>query len=271
LETLLWHSEEARLRSVLDIRWTVSFHRAGLREQYVLPQRPDGPCARPFIGGGPFSGNGEVTRYQLQWAGWWIRYDAAELQSRKNPLPDLSLFERPKVAICQNGRTLRAAYDDQGFVLKDTFLCGSIREADHPLCRHPRAIVGLLCSRATHFFYAHVFYGGHVNGGYLHFLGSFLVDIPIGTWTEHAADTAAELVRRRETAPSAEEGGALEEQIETLVAEALGLTELEQTAIAEWAAKDSNWQARERVRPPHPAMQTAGPSECSDEPRKGPS
>jgi Eco57I restriction-modification methylase/restriction endonuclease TaqI-like protein len=252
LETLLRHPEDARLVSVLDIRWTVSFHRAGLREQYVLPRQPDDPCARPFIGGGPFSGNGEVTRYQLQWAGWWIRYDAAELQSRKNPLPDLSLFDRSKIAICQNGRTLRAAYDDQGFVLKDTFLCGAIREADHPLCRHPRAIVGLLCSRAVHFFYAHVFYGGHVNGGYLHFLGSFLVDIPVGTWTDAAAAAAAALVRRCETL-SGEEREGLEEEIETLVSAALGLTDLERTAIAEWAANDPNWQARARVRGPKAA------------------
>lgn len=271
LERLLHQTEDARLGSVLEIRWTISFHRAGLREQYVLPDRPDDRSARRFIGGGPFAGNGEVTRYHIQWAGWWIRYDAAELQARKNPLPDLSLFERPKIAICQNGRTLRAAYDDQGFVLKDTFLCGSIREADHPLCRHPRAIVGLLCSRAAHFFYAHVFYGGHVNGGYLHFLGSFLVDIPIGAWTDEAAAAAAALVRRRETTIAREEREVLEEEIETLVSAALGLTDLERTAIAEWAANDHNWEARGRVRPPHPAIQAPAPSARSDEPRKGPS
>jgi hypothetical protein len=243
-------NEKARLGSVLDIRWTVSFHRSGLREQYVMPHKPDDPCARQFIGGGPFSGNGEVTRYQLEWAGWWIRYDTAELQARKNPLPDLSLFERPKIVICQNGRTLRAAYDDQGYVLKDTFLCGSIREIDHPLCRHPRAIVGLLCSRAAHFFYAHVFYGGHVNGGYLHFLRSFLVDIPVGAWTAELAGEVAALVNRRESAGTAEEQETLEQQIETLVCTALGLPGEEQAAIAEWATQDANWQARERVRGP---------------------
>ena len=139
------------------------------------------------------------------------------------------------------------------------FLCGSICEADHPLCRHPRAIVGLLCSRAVHFFYAHVFYGGHVNGGYLHFLGSFLVDIPVGTWTDDAAAAAAALVRRCETTMGGEEREVLEEEIETLVSEALGLTELERVAIAEWAANDPNWQARERVRPPHTAIQPAAP------------
>ena len=186
LEKLL-PEEKGTLDAVLDIRWTVSFHRTGLRERYVLPHQPPDASARPFIGGGPFSGNGEVTRYRLQWAGWRIRYETEELQAQENSLPPARLFEQPKVVICQNGRTIRTAYDDQGFVLKDTFLCGVIRDPEHPLCRQPRAIVGLLCSRAVHFFYSHVFYGGHVNGGYLHFLRSFLIDIPIGRW----ADTAA--------------------------------------------------------------------------------
>src|SRR5207302_9692581 len=134
-------------------------------------------------------------------AGWWIRYDEAELKARKNSLPDVSLFEQPKVVICQNGRTLRAAFDNQGLVLKDTFLCGSIPELDHPLCRYPRALVGLLCSRAVHFFYSHVFYGGHVNGGYLHFLRSFLVDLPLGTWTDETAAAVATLVSQLTAVP----------------------------------------------------------------------
>jgi hypothetical protein len=254
LDLMLWRPATDRLDAVLDIRWTVSFHRAGLREQYVLPQRPDDPSARPFIGGGPFAGNGEVARYRLQWAGWWIRYDTAALQAEKNPLPDPALFEPPKIVICQNGRTLRAAYDDQGYVLKDTFLCGAIRERDHPLCRHPRAIVGLLCSRALHFFYAHVFYGGHVNGGYLHFLGSFLVDLPLGTWTDVSAGAVASLVRQRAAASTGCQAD-LEEQIERHVSAALGLSPTHENAIREWAAADPNWQLRERVRPAAPVDQ----------------
>jgi hypothetical protein len=244
----MFRSEGGRLDDLLDIRWTVSFHRAGLRERYVTPIRPEDPCARPFVGGGPFSGNGEVTRYRLEWAGWWIRYDTAALQADKNPLPDVVMFERPKLVICQNGRSLRVAYDETGCVLKDTFLSGVVREREHPLCRRPRALVGLLCSRAVHFYYSHVFYGGHVNGGYLHFLRSFLVDIPLGQWAEGAAEAVEALVRRRGEADPAE-WEALEEEIETHVSAALGLTAEQAEAIAAWAAADANWQARERVRP----------------------
>lgn len=234
-----------RLGDVLDIRWTVSFHRAGLRGQYVTRDRPEGPCARRFLGGGAFSGNAEVTRFRLRWGGWWIRYDEAELARLKNSVPDEAIFRAPKIAICQNGRTIRAAFDEEGLVLKDTFLAGLPCAAEHPLVRHPRAIVGLLSSRAVHFFYAHVFQGGHVGGGYLHFLRSFLVDVPIGQWDDALAREVDACVRAIEVGgPNAE----AEERIEEAVSRALGLSAAEADLVRGWAATDANWIARERVR-----------------------
>ena len=237
-----------RLGDLLDIRWTVSFHRAGLREQYVTARRPEGPHAKRFLGGGPFAGNGEVARYRLRWAGSWIRYDEEELSRVGNAVPGPETYAVGKLVICQNGRTLRAAWDADGYVLKDTFLAGLVRETDHVLARHPRAIVGLLATRAVHFFYSHVFLGGHVGGGYLHFLRSFLVAVPIGTWADEQAREVQELVRGIEQGPDAE----AEERIEAIASEALGLEEAESAAIAAWAATDPNWTARERVRPPKP-------------------
>jgi hypothetical protein len=243
------HTHAPTLADVLDIRWSVSFHRSGLRERYVTPSRPASPHARRFLGGGAFSGNGEVTRYGLRWGGWWMDYDEDRLRRERNCVPEAALFEQPKVAICQNGRTLRAAHDEEGFILKDTLLCGVFRPVDHPLVRHPRALVGLLCSRAVHFFYSHVFYGGHVNGGYLHFLRSFLVDIPLGAWTEELACEAGRLVRERQAA-APERAAGLEEAIEARVSEALGLEPASRAAIREWAAADENWRLRDRVRGP---------------------
>lgn len=243
-------ASETRLGDVLRIRWSVSFHRGGLRERFVTPERPEGPHARQFLGGGAFSGNGEVTRYRLAWDGWWIDYDEERLHAEGNPLPPVALFGLPKIAICQNARTLRAAYDDSGLVLKDTFLCGLPADPAHPLGRHPRALVGLLCSRAAHFFYSHVFFGGHVNGGYLHFLQSFLVDLPVGAWDEATAVRVDEQVRRREDPAHEAERLEIESRIEEDVVRALGLTPEQSAAIDAWAAEDANWQRRERVRPP---------------------
>lgn len=250
LERLMRSGAEARLERVLDIRWAVSFHRAGLREQYTFPERPDRPHARPFLGGGAFSGNGEVSRYRCRWAGWWIDYDEASLAAQGNHVPPAAMFSPPKIVICQNGRTLRAALDESEAILKDTFLCG-LPVPGGPLGAQPRALVGLLNSRAVHFFYAHVFFGGHVAGGYLHFLRSFLKDVPAGAWTDTAAAETAELARRRESAP-AEEWPVLEEAIEARVSTALGLDAAEVEAIRRWAASDPNWLARERIRTPRP-------------------
>lgn len=248
LERLLRDAGNRRLADVLDIRWTVSFHRSGLRERYTFAERPGGPHAQRFIGGGAFSGNGEVERYRSGWSGWWIDYDEAGLRREGNHVPPLAMFQQPKIAICQNARTLRAALEDTGAVLKDTFLCG-LPHGDSALARHPRALVGLLCSRAVHFFYSHVFYGGHVNGGYLHFLRSFLEDVPSGEWTEHAARETAELVRQRESAPQSD-FEALEEEMERRVSVALGINRQESETIREWAAADPNWRARDRFRVP---------------------
>ncbi len=365
LEKLLASLDAGRLGDVLDLRWSVSFHRAGLREQFVTPDRPDSPHARPFLGGGGFSGNGEVCRYTLRWNGWWIRFDPAALAAQGSPPPAEETFAPPKVVLCQNSRTLRAALDEQGYVLKDTFLCGrlrgrwaaagggegsatmpaggagrdaaagsiaqgeegplvdargsgglgyvrgegpladargsgtggaSLREplADargsaggcvaaertgagagargsgawtHPLVEHPRALVGLLCSRAVHFFFSHVFHGGHVSSGYLHFLSGFAEDIPIGAWTGERAAATAALVQRRESAETAQ-WEALEAEIEAHVTAALGLTPAEAAAIEAWAAADQNWVARERV-PSRPPAGLAGRSTAAMRPVSG--
>jgi hypothetical protein len=246
LEGLLRDAANRRLADALDIRWTVSFHRSGLRERYTFAERPGGPHAQRFIGGGAFAGNGEVERYRSGWSGWWIDYDEAALRAEGNHVPPLAMFQQPKIAICQNARTLRAALEASGAVLKDTFLCG-LPHGDSALARHPRALVGLLCSRVVHFFYSHVFYGGHVNGGYLHFLRSFLEDVRVGEWTEDAAQEAGELVRLRESAP-ASDFEALEEEIERLVSAALGMCREEAETVRVWAAADPNWRARDRIR-----------------------
>lgn len=236
-----------RLAAACDVRWAVSFHRAGLRERFVTRERPASAHARPFLGGGAYAGNGDVARYRLRWSGWWIDYDEARLKTEGNPAPPLALFTRPKIVICQHGRTLRAAWDDDGHVCKDTFLCGLPAGGEAPLARHPRALVGILNSALAHFFYAHVFHGGHVGGGYLHFLGAFLDDLPVGTWDDEAAAALAELVRQREIAPDETVCAALETAIERLVDGVFGVRDEEAALLEAWARGDANWRARDRI------------------------
>ncbi len=269
LERMLIQHDRQRLDDVCDIRWCVSFHRAGLREKYVTRSRPDSRFAKMFLGGGAFAGNGDVTRYAIQWSGWWIDYNEDVLRNEDNGLPALAMFTQPKIVICQNGRTIRAAYDESGYILKDTFLCGVVKEEKNPstatltldftwedapveisshLSKYPRAIVGILNSKLIHFFYSHVFYGGHVNDGYLHFLSAFLVDIPLGDWTADSAARLEALVQRRERTTLPEEQLALEREIDRSVGQSFALTPIEDEMLQGWIDEDENWQARDRIR-----------------------
>ncbi len=245
--TRLLASPGPRLSEVLDIRWSVSFHRAGLRETYVHPTRPNTPNAQRFLGGGPFFGNGEVRRHSHAWAGWWIDYDEARARADSNPLPPLSLFTPPKIIICQNGRTLRAAYDEAGYVLKDTFFVARPLDPGSPMGAFPRAVVGLLCSPYIHFLYSHLFHGSRVGSGYLHFLVAFLQQLPAGEWGVGEAARAAELVRVLESDPSAP---GVEAELNDLVANCLGLTPADRTAAARWCRMDPNWLRRDRIPQP---------------------
>lgn len=224
----------SRVRSVVDIRWTISFHATGLRSHYIFPTRPDSAFAMPFVGGASFSGNTEVQRYRSSWAGTWIDYDEDRARRDKNSLPPRSLFEGERIVVCQNARRLRAAFTDQGYAYKDTFLLGIPQIAGGILGRYPRALVALLNSDLAHFFYATVFYGGHVSGGYLHYLAPYVGEIPLGEWSESAAQRATALVHELE---QTDDGTVLDAELQSVVAEAFALTPEEQAFVRDFAAE----------------------------------
>ncbi len=212
----------------LDIRWCVSFHKAGLRDRFVYEQRPD-PAVdpRPFLGGGRWQGNREIEPYRVHWAGWWIDYDQARASAARNPLPPLEVHAAPKVVLCQNARRARAALDREGLVLKDTFL--SLR------CREPADLdaawlewtVLLLNSRLMHYLYEHLYGGTRKGGGYLHFLTRYLAPLPVPPPPD------AERVRRVHDALEAGEGDPAE--AEALVRQAWKLTDEEREALEGYA------------------------------------
>lgn len=229
-----------RVRDVLDIKWTISFHATGLRDKYIFEEKPDSPHAMPFVGGARFSGNAEVQRYSAKWAGTWIDYDEGRARDDKNPLPKRALFAGGVIPICQNTLRLRAAWSEKGWAFKDTFLLGlPIASAGplapaHPLVHYPRAIVALLNSDLAHFFYAHVFYASHINGGYLHYLAPYVGEIPLGKWDVDMAKQADALVRKLEKAP---DDTALDAELQALVATAFGLSAEETLVVAKFAVR----------------------------------
>ncbi len=167
------------LSDPFEIRWTVSFHRAGLRERFVSADRPHSPHARRFLGGGSFAGNRELDDGEIRWAGAWVDYDEARAREVGNAFPAIALFDAPKVVVAQNARRCRAALDRSGLVLKDTFLLVRPRDGQDDEERGLEWLVWVLQSDVFHVLYAQLFAGTRKGGGYLHFLGSYLASVPI--------------------------------------------------------------------------------------------
>lgn len=165
-------------RDAVEVRWTCSFHRAGLRDRYVGAERPESPHARPFLGGLRFAGNRELAPFRIAWAGAWIDYDEARARADGNPLPPLALFEGPKVVVPQNLRRMRAALDETGLVLKDTFLAIRPREAARAEVWLPWVVLVLNSAFFQHL-YEGVYGGTRKGGGYLQVLGSYLHPLPL--------------------------------------------------------------------------------------------
>jgi hypothetical protein len=165
--------QATRLGDLLTLRWTISFHRAGLRDRFIFPA-PLGRFPKKLLGGKRFHGNADVARYRLAWSGWWIDYDEARAKAEGNALPPAALFDSPKLLIAQNARRIVATLDAADSACKDTFILGRQR-GDVPLAY----LLGILNSALLSYLYGVLFKATHIGGGYLHYLAAYLEDLPI--------------------------------------------------------------------------------------------
>jgi predicted RNA methylase len=166
-----------RLGEVAEVVSTCSFHRRGLREQYVTPTRQGEP-AYPYLGGPSRTRRTEVAPFRVRWAGWWIRFDQEELRSRwRNPLPPLhGTFLRPKAILCQHATRVRVVADLGGrFVTKDVYPVAWPTHEDWTLER----LVAVLASTVFTALYNTVYQGIVVGGETYHYLPAFLKVIPV--------------------------------------------------------------------------------------------
>ena len=194
VDRLLADRDAVPLSTLLDIRWTVSFHRAGLRDRFIFPE-PTGRCPRRLLGGKKFDGNADVRRYRTAWSGWWIDYDDERAKAEGNPLPPAALFAGLKLLIAQNARRIIATLDREDFICKDTFLVGQLvgakdlrpdtntgsgrGEGPSPRRVPLEFLLGLLNSALLSYLYGILFKATHVNGAYLHYLACYLGDLPV--------------------------------------------------------------------------------------------
>lgn len=221
------------LRECYDIRWCVSFHKAGLRDAFVTDCEPsEAVDPRRFLGGGRFQGNREVQPCRIRWAGWWIDYDTERARQARNGFPPLAVHTAPKVVVCQNARRGRAALDRQGFVLKDTFLSVRLRDGvpGDPEVRLAWLVL-VINSRIFHYLYEHVYGGTRKGGGYLHFLARYLDPFPLPPPPElESVSSLHGALERGEDAWDA---------AEALVRRAWGVTEREREALDAYAFPDA--------------------------------
>jgi len=221
---------ETRLGEYLEPRWTVSFHRAGLRDRYFSEQ-PRGRFPRKILGAPRFGGNREVQRHRLGWKGWWIDYDRERAHGDGNLLPPTGLFDPPTIAVCQNSKRLRAAVDLEGYVLKDTFL--ALKPARRCLAESLdlHALCAVLNSAVLHFYYVTLYGMTHVAGGYLHFLGQYLKHLPLVVPRGEAAVELGELAREAAACEGDERFGELDQRLEAAVGRLYGLSGTEQEIV----------------------------------------
>ncbi len=204
------------LDNYLKIKWTISFHAAGLRKKFLFPQKPNSVNAKKLIGGKSFGGNSDINRYKLKWGGWWIDYDENLARKHKNQLPPKTIFEQEKLIICQNSLRLRATYDKKNFYCKDTFFVANLNDNfknDFDL----KFFLALLNSKLLHYYYANIFKCTHVAGGYLHYLIGYLYSLPIAEPTKKQQVDIVALVEKILKTENENEFNKIDKQIDRLI------------------------------------------------------
>ncbi|MHA1867200.1 MAG: Eco57I restriction-modification methylase domain-containing protein [Candidatus Heimdallarchaeaceae archaeon] len=216
-----------KLGNFLKIRWTVSFHKKGLREQFVFTRNEDGTF-RKILGGKKFGGNSEVKRYMIQWNGYWIDYNREKAKEMNNPFPPLRLFNNEKIIICQNSKRIRAVLDKEGFICKDIFFVGNTTQKAHNSEISYEVILSVINSKIMSYLYDRIFSSTHVSGRYLHYLPTYLHSLPFPKLSKEEKKQLHELSEKiMEKEITENEFMKIDEQIDKIVYNAFRLEDYE--------------------------------------------
>lgn len=211
-----------RFEEVATAVSTCSFHKRGLRERFVGPERPD-TLAYPYLGGPSRARRTEVAPFRIRWEGWWIRYDQQALRSEfGNPLPDLQrTFLRPKVIFCQHATRLRAWADFEGrWVTKDVYPVAWPTAPGWTL----GTLLAVMQSTVFTALYNTLYQGVVCGGETYHYLPAFLRRVPVPRDLPVALADADPWVRALQEGEGEVDGEAWD-RLDRLVAEAYGISE----------------------------------------------
>ncbi|AIZ61454.1 N-6 DNA methylase [Bacillus sp. FSL R5-0432] len=172
-----------RIDKYLEFRSTVSFHKKGLREQFVgqtFNNIADKSNIRKYLGGLSYSKKNEVSRYKIDWNEYYINYDNEYLKSIGNALPPIENFNKRKIIFCQHAKEITATYDGEGeWVTKDVFPIAFEKEEIDNSDLSVKYLTGLLNSKLYSFIYGIIYKGIQIAGGYYHFLPTWMSVLPI--------------------------------------------------------------------------------------------
>lgn len=190
----------------LEFRSTVSFHKKGLREQYVRQEFEgdgiDSSNIKKYLGGLSYSKKNEVERYNINWNNYYINYDNLKLKSIGNSLPPLENFEQTKIIFCQHAKEIIATYDEKGeWVTKDVYPIAFPKPEIEDTVLSVKYLVGLLNSKLYSFLYGIIYKGIQIAGGYYHFLPTWMSTLPIIIPNEADVKIVEELVDKAMSSP----------------------------------------------------------------------
>jgi len=226
----LLSNELETLNNYLTIKWTISFHTSGLREKFLFSEKPNAKNAKKLIGGKSFAGNNDIKRYKLQWGGWWIDYNEELAKKHKNQLPQKTLFEQEKLIICQNALRLRAAYDNKKFYCKDTFFVAQLNNNMRDKF-DLKFFLAIMNSKLLHYYYANIYKGTHIAGGYLHYLIGYLYSLPVVEPTKKQQSDIVALVEKIIESKNESEFNKIDKKIDELIYKLYSITKQETEVI----------------------------------------
>ncbi|WP_424358085.1 Eco57I restriction-modification methylase domain-containing protein [Methanocella sp. MCL-LM] len=219
----------------LHFRSAITFHKKGLREQFVRKAFEDPADASrifKYLGGRSYTRKNEVELLGFDWQGYYIDYDQAALKHLKNKLPALDVFAREKIVFCQHARRIIAAYDGAGeYVCKDVY---PIALTGPKLGRSPfslRYFAGLLNSELMSFVYNTLYRGIQIKGGYYHYLPTWIEALPVMAPESEDITHIEEIVARAGEEQRWERRAERMEAVDEIVYRTYGITPSQQAAI----------------------------------------
>jgi len=179
IRSLFLSKDSVKLKNILDIRSTISFHKKGVRENFVKPTREWDSDAYPYLGGVSFNRQNEIDMFKVNWNGYYIYYPSDMKSKVGHNMAPISIFRRPKIIFCQHSQRIRAFFDSEAkFLTKDVYPVAFPKE-NYGATDFGWLMTAYLNSSLLTVVYNTIFHGITIAEGFYHYLPIYLNEIPL--------------------------------------------------------------------------------------------